>query len=132
MDTCAPPRALLPTYSRALSYTLRAPRSPAASRLPTRIPRPAPHALLFRLSAGWVGVQPAAELRHLQRHEHVLHVRGALLPVPCPQPAIDPPPERCACAAVARRPPTSRPAPRRAPYALRSTLGSSLRCSTSR
>eukprot|EP00964_Phaeocystis_antarctica_P153045 scaffold121125_cov93-Phaeocystis_antarctica.AAC.1 len=63
MDTCAPPRALLPTCSRALSCTLRAARSPAASRLPTSIPRPAPHhALLFRLSAGRVGVQPAAEL----------------------------------------------------------------------
>eukprot|EP00964_Phaeocystis_antarctica_P017981 scaffold9983_cov47-Phaeocystis_antarctica.AAC.1 len=34
---------------------------------------------------GRVGVQPAAELRHLQRHEHAEHVRGALLPVvPCP------------------------------------------------
>ena len=46
----------------------------------------------FRLSAVCVGVQPAAELRHLQRHEHARHVRGALLPVACPQSAVEPSP----------------------------------------
>ena len=37
--------------SQALSCTLPAPRSSAASRLPTRIPRPAPHALLLTLGS---------------------------------------------------------------------------------
>eukprot|EP00964_Phaeocystis_antarctica_P039806 scaffold22763_cov61-Phaeocystis_antarctica.AAC.2 len=40
-----------------------------------------------RLTAVRVGVQPAAELRHLQRHNHGLHVRRALLPEPCSQSA---------------------------------------------
>eukprot|EP00964_Phaeocystis_antarctica_P010139 scaffold5552_cov52-Phaeocystis_antarctica.AAC.4 len=57
----------------------------------------------FRLSAVRVGVQPAAELRHLQRHEHVRHVQRALLPLPCPQSAVEPSPLRAACATVARR-----------------------------
>eukprot|EP00964_Phaeocystis_antarctica_P141700 scaffold106778_cov65-Phaeocystis_antarctica.AAC.1 len=39
----------------------------------------------FRLSAERVGVQPAAELRYLQRHKYGLHAQGALLPVPCTQ-----------------------------------------------
>eukprot|EP00964_Phaeocystis_antarctica_P104649 scaffold69772_cov48-Phaeocystis_antarctica.AAC.1 len=84
-----------------------------------------------RLSAVRVGVQPAAELRHLQRHEHAMDVRGALLPVPCPQSAVKPSPARC----VHRgRPPplASQPAARPAPHALHSTLGSKRRCSTSR
>eukprot|EP00964_Phaeocystis_antarctica_P016220 scaffold8959_cov55-Phaeocystis_antarctica.AAC.3 len=51
---------------RPLLCTLRAPRSPDCP--PTRIPRPAPHALSYRLSAGRVRVQSAAELRHVQRH----------------------------------------------------------------
>ena len=49
----------------------------------------------FRLSAGRVGIQPAAELRHLQRHEHAGHVCGVLLPVPCSQPTVEPSPARC-------------------------------------
>eukprot|EP00964_Phaeocystis_antarctica_P131836 scaffold95826_cov48-Phaeocystis_antarctica.AAC.1 len=60
----------------------------------------------FRLSAVRVGVQPAAELRRLQRHEHVRDVQGALLPVPCPQPAVEPSPARCACRG---RPPPAQP-----------------------
>eukprot|EP00964_Phaeocystis_antarctica_P008225 scaffold4429_cov36-Phaeocystis_antarctica.AAC.3 len=52
-----------PTCSRALFCTLPAPPSPAASPAcrPTRIPRPT-CIPFFRLSAGRVGVQPAAEL----------------------------------------------------------------------
>ena len=56
-----------------------------------------------RLSAGHVGVQPATELRHLQRHDHVRHVLRAPLPVPCSQSALEPSPARRACTAVARR-----------------------------
>ena len=86
---------------------------------PPGLHRPALHVPSLRLSAGGVGVQPAAELRHLQRHEHGLdvlrrvgvqpaaelrhlqrhghgrHVRGALFPVPCPPPAVEPSPARC-------------------------------------
>ena len=43
------PRALPPICSRALSCTLRAPRSSAACCPPTRAPRPAPYALLSTL-----------------------------------------------------------------------------------
>eukprot|EP00964_Phaeocystis_antarctica_P074116 scaffold45525_cov21-Phaeocystis_antarctica.AAC.1 len=84
-----------------------------------------------RLSAARAGVQPAAELRHLQRHDHARHVPGSLLPVPCPIFAVEPSPARC----VHRgRPllPASRPAPRPAAHAPRSTLGSPRRRSTSR
>eukprot|EP00964_Phaeocystis_antarctica_P146579 scaffold112914_cov42-Phaeocystis_antarctica.AAC.1 len=52
-------------------------------------PRPAPRMPSSRHSTESVGVQPAAELRHLQRHEHVPDVRGALLPVSCPRPAVE-------------------------------------------
>ena len=60
---------------------------PPPPRLPTR-QRPAylaPHRMpFFRLSAVRVGVQPAAELQHFQRHGHELHVLRALLPMPGP------------------------------------------------
>ena len=46
--------------------------------------RPAPLFMLpFRHSAERGGVQSAAELRHVQRHSHGVHVQRALLPVPC-------------------------------------------------
>eukprot|EP00964_Phaeocystis_antarctica_P092874 scaffold59814_cov56-Phaeocystis_antarctica.AAC.2 len=61
-----------------------------------------------RLSAVRVGVQPAAELQHLQRHAHVLHVQRALLPVPCSQPAVEPSSARCVCRD--RLPPPALPA----------------------
>eukprot|EP00964_Phaeocystis_antarctica_P105728 scaffold70720_cov60-Phaeocystis_antarctica.AAC.2 len=55
----------------------------------------APHRMpSVRLSAARVGVQPAAELRHLQRHRHGRHVLGALLPEPCSQSAVEPSPAR--------------------------------------
>eukprot|EP00964_Phaeocystis_antarctica_P047522 scaffold27491_cov49-Phaeocystis_antarctica.AAC.2 len=80
-----------------------------ARRLPPPSPHVVPHRMpSFRLSAGRVGVQPAAELRHLQRHKHVRHVPGALLPVPCPISAVEPSPAPCLCTAVARRPRASR------------------------
>eukprot|EP00964_Phaeocystis_antarctica_P028545 scaffold16104_cov47-Phaeocystis_antarctica.AAC.4 len=82
-------------------------------------PNLAPHRTPpFRLSAVRVGVQPAAELRHLQCHEHELHVPRALLPVPCPKSAVEPSPLRPTCTAVACHPPASRVAPRSAPHAL--------------
>eukprot|EP00964_Phaeocystis_antarctica_P032960 scaffold18676_cov52-Phaeocystis_antarctica.AAC.3 len=100
--------------SRALPCTLLAPRSPAASRLPTRTL--APHRMCPPFdSAGRVGVQPAAELRHLQRHDHGPHVQRALLPVPCPETAVEPSPARCLCRGRPP-PPASRPV-----CALRST-----------
>ena len=56
-----------------------------ARRPPPPSPQLAPHRMpSVRLSAERGGVQPAAELRHLRRHNHALHVPGALLPVPCP------------------------------------------------
>ena len=84
-STCAPRMLYSPPslHSRALSpcMPLVRCRRPTPSRLPAhtslRIVR-----LAFD-SAARVGVQPAAELRHVQRHEHVPDVPGALLPVPC-------------------------------------------------
>ena len=55
-----------------------------------------------QLSAARVGVQPAAELRHLQRHKHVVHVLRTLLPVPYPESAVQPSRARC-LRAVTRR-----------------------------
>eukprot|EP00964_Phaeocystis_antarctica_P085851 scaffold54296_cov36-Phaeocystis_antarctica.AAC.3 len=85
----------------------------------------------FRHSAGRVGVQPAAELRHLQQHGHVPDVLRALLPVPCPQSAVEPSPARCVPRGCLL-PPASQPARRPAPNALLSSLGSPRRRSTSR
>eukprot|EP00964_Phaeocystis_antarctica_P006283 scaffold3424_cov51-Phaeocystis_antarctica.AAC.1 len=57
----------------------------------------------FRLSAVRVGVQSAAELRHLQGHGHERHVLRALLPA-CPAPNLQlSPPLHAACAAVIHR-----------------------------
>eukprot|EP00964_Phaeocystis_antarctica_P060770 scaffold36265_cov43-Phaeocystis_antarctica.AAC.1 len=62
---------LSPICSRA-STARWTPSPPSAS------PNPAPHRMpSFRLSAARVGIQPAAELRHLQRHRHAIHVCGA-------------------------------------------------------
>ena len=56
-----------------------------ARRPPTSrpVPCPASHALLSALGIEREGVQPAAELRHLQRHAHECHFPRALLPLPC-------------------------------------------------
>eukprot|EP00964_Phaeocystis_antarctica_P032959 scaffold18676_cov52-Phaeocystis_antarctica.AAC.2 len=114
-----------PAPARCLYRRRPPPPVPSGSNIvPHRMPS-------FRLSAGRGGVQPAAELRHLQRHDHEPHVPGALLPVPCPQSAMEPSPARC----VHRDrppPPASRSAPRPAPYALLSTLGRPRRRSTGR
>eukprot|EP00964_Phaeocystis_antarctica_P139263 scaffold104014_cov36-Phaeocystis_antarctica.AAC.1 len=108
----------------------------ACTAIARRFPPPGPHLVphrmpSFRLSAVRESVQPAAELRHLQRHGHVGHVLRALLPVPCPQPAVDPSPARCV--RCGRLPPAaSRAARRPASHALLLTLGRSRRRSTSR
>eukprot|EP00964_Phaeocystis_antarctica_P047610 scaffold27545_cov52-Phaeocystis_antarctica.AAC.2 len=95
-------------------------------------PRTAHRMPSVRLSAGRVGVQPAAGLRHLQRHDHGPDVPGVLLPVPCSR--------NCSRALsrtlrAPRSPDDSRlpaTAPRPASYALLSTLGRARRRSTSR
>ena len=52
-------------------------------------PQPAPHRVpCLRPSAGREGLQPAAELGHLPRHGHALHVSSALIPA---RPARRPP-----------------------------------------
>eukprot|EP00964_Phaeocystis_antarctica_P112781 scaffold76891_cov58-Phaeocystis_antarctica.AAC.2 len=84
-----------------------------------------------RLSAVRDGVQPAAELRHLQRHRHAIHVLRALLPEPCPQSAVEPSPARCLHRGRPPPPASRYSAPRTTPYALRSTLGRARRRSTS-
>ena len=121
-------RALAPSLEKGLHAACR--RScppPPASRYSA--PRRAPYALS---SAVCNGVQPDAELRHLERHKHERHIPSALPPVPCSQAAAEPSPARC----VHRcRPPSpasrSAPAPRIA-CALASTLGRARRRSTSR
>eukprot|EP00964_Phaeocystis_antarctica_P067006 scaffold40552_cov36-Phaeocystis_antarctica.AAC.1 len=57
------------------SHPLRAACTAVARRLPPLPGHTFPlHRMpSFRLSAGRVGVQPAAERRHLQRHNHVRH-----------------------------------------------------------
>eukprot|EP00964_Phaeocystis_antarctica_P027056 scaffold15231_cov60-Phaeocystis_antarctica.AAC.4 len=90
---CAPPRALPPICSRA--STARSTPSPPSAGPPS--PRTACPPFD---SAVHVGVQPAAELRHLQRHGHEQHVPRALLPA-CPVINLQPRPPLCAaCAAI--------------------------------
>ena len=66
---------------------------PLASPPPSALTPPGPH-LSSRVacppfySAGRVGVQPAAQLRHVQRHDHVPDVRGALRACPAPPTAL--------------------------------------------
>eukprot|EP00964_Phaeocystis_antarctica_P076570 scaffold47353_cov60-Phaeocystis_antarctica.AAC.3 len=117
------------------SPPLRAACAAVAFHLPPPGPNPVPHRMpSFRLAAARVGVQPAAELRHLQRHDHALHVLPGVgvqpatelrhlqrhkygsdvlraLHSPCPAPNLQSPPLHAACAAVARRLP-ARTSPR--------------------
>ena len=77
--------------------------------------------LCFRLvSAASVGVQPATELRHVQRHRHEQHVSSALRAC-LPAASMTRPSLRAACAADARHPPASRPACRPSSHAFLST-----------
>ena len=115
-------RALCPPQSSSWPLPLHAAcaaTAPTPSRLPlrtsTRFVCPA-----FDLAARGC-VQPAAQLRHLQRHRHEVHVCGALRACPLPpQPSSRALPMRAACAATAPTPSRlpSRRAPRPASYAL--------------
>ena len=71
--------------------------------------------------AASVGVQPAAELRHLQRHEHGLHVLGALRACPSPPALSRALPVHAVCVAVTQRPHAPRAAPLPASHARLST-----------
>jgi len=129
--------AVEPCPARCLhrSRPRRLPPADPYTSLRTAACRPAylaPHRMpSFRLSAERACVQPAAEPRHLQRHNHEQHVRRALLPVPCSQSAVEPSSARCL-----RRgrlpPPASRAGPRPSSYALLLTLGRTRMRSTSR
>ena len=120
--------------SSPVPCTLLAPRSPAAFDPPAN-PYTSPRRSCpsFRPSAVRVGVQPTAELRHLQRYGHELNVPGALLPVSCPDVCS----RALSCTLRAQRSPAASRlstriylAPHRMPFL--STLGSPRRRSTSR
>ena len=75
--TCSlPPSPLLSRCVHTTSH--RAASRPAARRAPHRVPR-------LRPSAARVRLQPAPELGHLARHDHVQDVYRALLPALCPR-----------------------------------------------
>eukprot|EP00964_Phaeocystis_antarctica_P102341 scaffold67699_cov63-Phaeocystis_antarctica.AAC.1 len=108
------------------SPPLHAACTAVARRLPPPGPHVVPHRMpSFRLSAVRVGVQPAAELRHLQRHNHARHVLRALLPVHCPEYAVEPSPSRWTAVCAG-------PHPHPAPHTPLSSLGRTRWRSTSR
>eukprot|EP00964_Phaeocystis_antarctica_P006491 scaffold3508_cov47-Phaeocystis_antarctica.AAC.1 len=118
--------AVRPSPCPAPNMQSSPPLHAACAAVSRRLPPPGPHLAPHRMpsvrhSAVRVGVQPAAELRHLQRHEHERHVQCALLPAPCSQSAVEPSPLHAACTAVARRLPPPGPHLRPAPYALLAT-----------
>eukprot|EP00964_Phaeocystis_antarctica_P042958 scaffold24634_cov63-Phaeocystis_antarctica.AAC.1 len=80
---------------------------------PSRLPRrPSPRIACPRFdSAVRVCVQPAAELRHVQRHGHARHVRGALRACPGPHSLESGHPRACR---LRRHPTPSRLPPARA------------------
>jgi len=159
--TCAAPHAPPPICSHVPSplHAACRPRSLAASLPPPGL-QPAPHRVpCLRPSAARVQVQPAAELGHLPRHGHELHVfRALLFPPPSRPPSVVPPsparpalrapalpPSSAAEPAVAalslhtactpRSPAASRlpaRAARPAPHALLATLGRTRTSSTRR
>ena len=74
-------------------------RRPTSSHLPARM---SPFFLCFPFdSAASVGVQPAAELRHVQRHKHAIRVSGALYACLASSPHSRGPSQHAACAATA-------------------------------
>ena len=114
--------------SRALPCTLHARPPPhRPSSPPPRPPTAAPHRMApFCLAAGSEGIQPAAKLRHVQRHRNGRNAQGApprLYPAPRFQSSLS---SHAACAdAAARR-------PSRIVYRTPFRLGSARRRSTSR
>ena len=97
-------------FSRAL--LVHAVLAPPPPHTPSRLPnRTSPRIICpFRLCTGHDGLQPAAELRHVQSHRHVRHVLRALRACPVPQPSVRH--SQCMCAACAAAPPTPSPASR--------------------
>ena len=84
---------------------MRRGRPPPAALRPVYL---APHRLpFFRLSVGRVGVQPAAELGHVQGRIHARHVPGALRACPGPQLSVGLPMPAACAAATAPHPPAS-------------------------
>jgi len=126
-------RALLPCTHCAL------PRPAASSRLSRRpAASPAPCALCLRPSTEREGLQPVAELGHLPRRVHELHVQSSLLPAPHPphsisrtlspaHPLLPCTPSLlhtlCVHTAAGHRLPPPHGTARPAPYALLATLG---------
>ena len=85
---CAAARALRPIPSRPFPCKTVAPQT-VAPRPAHLLTRPALRLIALPSdSAVGVGVQPATELRHVQGHNHVCHVLGALRPCPDPQPLV--------------------------------------------
>ena len=90
---------------------------PLASPPPNALTPPGPYLFLhrmpaFRLAAGRVGVQPAAQLRHVQGHGHELDVLCALRACLGPHSLESGPPRACRlCRRHPQRPHASRPAP---------------------
>ena len=113
-----------PTPNLQSSPPVHAACAAVARHLPPPGPHLAPHRMPsfhFDLAASG-GVQPAAELRHVQRHDHGIHVQRAPRACPGPRPSVGPSP--CTPLAPHCRPhslPASRPAPHPASYALHLT-----------
>ncbi len=84
---CAPRVPGSPTFRRALSppCVCRLVRRPTPACLPAPASRPASCMPSYFVSTGRVGVQSAAELRHVQGHDHGKNACGALLPCPAPR-----------------------------------------------
>ena len=101
---CAYPASSLRSW--VLPARCSRPRRPTPSRLPASM------ALLILCfpfhSAGSDGIQPAAELRHVQRHKHAVHVPGALRACPA---LMQPPQLGPGCTLLAPPPPTALPPP---------------------
>ena len=83
----APRSAVAPSPARCVHRGRPPPPASRSHLAPHRTPS-------LRLSAARVDVQPAAEPRHLQRHRYGLHFLRALLPVACPQSAVELSPAR--------------------------------------
>eukprot|EP00964_Phaeocystis_antarctica_P074399 scaffold45742_cov55-Phaeocystis_antarctica.AAC.3 len=117
-------------HSSPLPRTLRAPRSPAASRLQGHTScRTACPPFDSRQYARAFDQPLSFDTSSVTTMASMFSVRSS----PCPAPYLQPsPPLHAASPAVAHRLPPSRPGPRPAPHALLSTLGSTQGCSTSR
>eukprot|EP00964_Phaeocystis_antarctica_P165482 scaffold145568_cov205-Phaeocystis_antarctica.AAC.3 len=120
--------ALQPSSWAVPVHAACAAAAPMPSRLPlaSRGPHLARNVCPRSDSAGSVGVQPAAELQHFQRHKHVPHVPRALRA--CPRPLA-----LSRALLFAPPPPPPPPGPHLAPPRMPSLrLGRARRRSTSR